>query len=210
MYLMIKRILDFIFALILLIIASPIMIVSAIAIKLESDGPSIFKQQRPGKNRKIFGVYKFRTMKVETERSSKKLSDMERITKTGSILRKTSIDELPQLINILKGEMSFIGPRPLAVIYLDYYTYEELHRHDVLPGISGWAQVNGRNYLSWDKRFEYDLEYIDNISFRLDIKILLLTIQKVFTKSDVGVRGVDFPDVSLHEIRDPRQKSASD
>ncbi len=200
----IKRILDFIFATILLIVLSPIMLIAAIAIKLDDPkGPVLFKQERVGKGNKTFKVFKFRSMIVERERKGKELSDIERMLKVGNILRKLSIDELPQLFNIIKGEMSFIGPRPLPVIYLPYYTDEEIHRHDIRPGISGWAQVNGRNYLSWEKRFEYDLEYVNNVSFLFDLKIFFLTIKKVFSRSDIGVRGVDIPDNSLHKIRKP-------
>lgn len=208
-YLVLKKVLDFIFAMVLLIIVSPIMVIAAIAIKIEDPkGKSLFKQERIGKDSEKFKVYKFRTMKVETNREGKMLSDIERITKIGSFLRKTSIDELPQLFNILRGEMSFIGPRPLPVIYFQYYTNEELHRHDVTPGISGWAQVNGRNYLAWEKKFQYDLEYVKNIGIIFDVKILLLTIRKVFGRADVGVRGIDFADESLHEIRKPRGRTS--
>lgn len=185
-YLVVKRILDFIFAILLLIILSPIMIVAAIAIKIEDPkGPILFKQKRPGKNAKIFEVYKFRTMKVETEHDGVPLSDMERITKVGSFLRKTSIDELPQIFNILRGEMSFIGPRPLLVQYLKYYSKEQMRRHEVTPGISGWAQVNGRNAISWEQKFQYDVWYVDNISFKLDVKILWLTIYNVLKRKDI-------------------------
>ena len=186
MYLRVKRILDFIFALILLIIVSPIMIIAAIATRLESKGPAIFMQQRPGKDGKIFKVYKFRTMRVETEKDGKPLSDMERMTKVGSFLRKTSIDELPQLMNIIKGEMSFIGPRPLLVQYLQHYTPEQMRRHEVLPGISGWAQVNGRNTISWEDKFRYDVWYVDNISLILDLRILYWTVYKVLNRKDVN------------------------
>ncbi|MCD6155503.1 MAG: sugar transferase [Candidatus Atribacteria bacterium] len=176
----VKRVLDFIFAVILLVLASPIMLLAAIAIKLEDPkGPVLFKQNRPGKNAKIFTVYKFRTMRVETERDGKPLTDMERMTKVGSILRKTSIDELPQLFNIIRGEMSFIGPRPLLVQYLEFYTPEQMRRHEVTPGISGWAQVNGRNAISWEEKFEYDVWYVDNQSFMLDLKIFFMTILNV-------------------------------
>jgi len=203
----IKRILDFIFAVVLLVLLSPIMLLAAIAIKIEDPkGPVLFKQKRAGKDAKIFTVYKFRTMRVETEKDGRPLSDMERITKVGAFLRKTSIDELPQLFNIIRGEMSFIGPRPLPTIYLPYYTAEEMHRHDVRPGISGWAQINGRNYLSWEKKFAYDLYYVNNLSFWLDLKIFFITIGKVFSRAGVGIRGVDFPDRSLHEIRQPNKK----
>lgn len=185
-YLVIKRIFDFVFALILLIVLSPIMLLAAIAIKLDSHGPVLFKQERPGKDEKIFTIYKFRTMKVETEKDGKPLSDFERMTKVGSLLRKTSIDELPQLINILKGEMSFIGPRPLLVEYLKYYTPEQRRRHEVMPGISGWAQVNGRNAISWEEKFKLDVWYVDNISLILDLKILLLTVLNVLKRSYIN------------------------
>lgn len=186
-YIVLKRILDFIFSLILLIITAPIMMIAAIAIKIEnSKGPVLFKQLRPGKDAKIFTVYKFRTMRVETEDSDILLSDKERITKVGSFLRKTSIDELPQLFNVLSGNMSFIGPRPLLVQYLKYYSLEQMRRHEVLPGISGWAQVNGRNKITWEQKFEYDVWYVDNISLLLDIKILWLTIYKVIVRKDIN------------------------
>jgi len=183
----IKRILDFIFAIILLIVLSPIMLMAAIAIKIEDPkGPVLFKQKRPGKDAKIFEVIKFRTMIVDTERDGRKLSDVERITKVGSFLRKTSIDELPQLFNIIRGEMSFIGPRPLLVEYLKYYSPEQMRRHEVKPGISGWAQVNGRNAISWEEKFKYDIWYVDNISLILDIKIFLLTVLKVIKRDDIN------------------------
>lgn len=183
----IKRNLDFIFAIILLIFLSPIMILAAIAIKLEDPtGPIFFKQKRPGKNAEIFEVIKFRTMIVDMEQDGKKLSDMERLTKVGSFLRKTSIDELPQLFNIIRGEMSFIGPRPLLVEYLKYYSPEQMRRHDVTPGISGWAQVNGRNTISWEEKFKHDIWYVDNQSFFLDLKIFLLTIYSVLNKKGIN------------------------
>lgn len=190
-YLYVKRILDFISAFILLIITLPIMILAAIAIKLEDPkGPILFKQNRPGKDAKIFKVNKFRTMIVDTEINGRKLSDKERLTKTGLILRRTSIDELPQLLNILRGEMSFIGPRPLLVKYLPYYTAWEMKRHDVLPGISGWAQVNGRNAISWEQKFKLDLEYVENISLIFDMKIMFLTVYRIFRRSDIGLNSL--------------------
>lgn len=183
----IKRLLDFIFAIVLLIILSPVMLIAAIAIKLEDPkGPVLFKQKRPGKDAKIFEVIKFRTMIVDTERDGRKLSDVERITKVGSFLRETSIDELPQLFNIIRGEMSFIGPRPLLVEYLKYYSPEQMRRHEVKPGISGWAQVNGRNAISWEEKFKYDIWYVDNQSFFLDLKIFLLTIYSVLNKKGIN------------------------
>lgn len=184
-----KRIIDFSFSFLLLLITSPILIISALAIKLESKGPVLFKQRRIGKNNNEFIIYKFRTMKVETEEEGIKLSDSERLTKVGKFLRKTSLDEIPQCINIIKGEMSFIGPRPLPVIYLPYYTEEELERHKVRPGISGLAQVNGRNALQWEDRFKYDVEYVNNLSIGMDMKILIMTLQKVFNHENIQVRG---------------------
>lgn len=184
-YLIVKRIMDFLGALILVVITSPIMIITAIAIKAESKGPALFRQERPGKNCKIIKVYKFRSMRVETEKNGKLLSDMERMTKVGKFIRKTSIDELPQLFNILKGEMSFIGPRPLLVEYLELYNNEQMRRHEVMPGISGWAQVNGRNAISWEEKFKYDVYYVDHISMKLDLKIFWMTIRNVLSKKDI-------------------------
>ena len=203
-YLLIKRILDFIFALVLLVVLLPLILFCAILIKIEDPHKSfIFSQKRLGKTNKVFKVFKIRTMRSEVEIDGRELSDSERMLKVGNILRKLSLDELPQLINIIKGEMSFIGPRPLPVEYLPYFKKEELERHSIYPGMSGWAQVNGRNYLSWDDVFKYDLEYVNNISFTFDVKILILTIKKIFLRSDVGVRGVDFEDKSLYDIREP-------
>ncbi|HHY82866.1 MAG TPA: sugar transferase [Clostridiales bacterium] len=192
-YLFVKRAMDIFFALFLLLVASPIMLAVAVAIKLESDGPVIFTQPRCGKNGAIFNVYKFRTMICETERNGVPLRDSERVTRVGRFLRKTSIDELPQLFNILRGEMSFIGPRPLLTNYLPYYTDVEMKRHSVLPGITGWAQVNGRNSISWEAKFKYDLEYVDKVSFKLDLLIGMLTIYKILTMADIErVHIIDF------------------
>ena len=185
-YVKIKRILDLTFSLILLILTSPIMLCAAVAIRLESQGPVLFKQKRPGKDGVIFCIYKFRTMRVETEKDGRRLSDMDRMTRVGNVLRKLSIDELPQLFNIIKGEMSFIGPRPLLVQYLERYTPRQMKRHDVTPGISGWAQVNGRNGLDWETRFNYDLWYVENISFETDFRIVLKTLATVFARRGVN------------------------
>jgi len=162
------------------------MIVVAIAIKIESNGPILFIQDRPGKNEIIFKIIKFRTMKVVSDHEGNPLSDMERMTKVGSFLRKTSLDELPQLFNILRGEMSFIGTRPLLVHYLELYSSEQRRRHEVVPGISGWAQVNGRNLLSWEEKFVLDVWYVDNMNFSLDLKILFLTIKQLFVNKDIN------------------------
>lgn len=185
-YRKVKRLMDFIASLLLLILLSPVMAVVSVMIKSNHDYPVLFRQKRPGKNGEIFEVYKFRTMSTETERDGKPLSDMERITKIGSFLRKTSLDELPQFINVLKGDMSFIYLRPLLVSYLPLYTPEQARRHEVTPGISGWAQVNGRNAISWEEKFEHDVWYVDNQSFALDIKIFFMTIRNVLKSSDIN------------------------
>lgn len=177
-----KRGLDFLFALIILILTSPFLLLSVIFIKIDSKGPVLFTQDRVGKDSEVFKIYKLRTMDTAPfDEYGNKRRDRERITRSGKIIRKLSLDELPQLINILKGQMSFIGPRPLLIRYLPYYTDEEMRRHDVLPGISGLAQVNGRGFLNWEERFAYDVEYVDNISFKMDMHVLFKTIVKVFT-----------------------------
>ena len=182
----IKRILDFDFALILLIPAFVIVSFCYAAIKIETKGPAFFVQERPGYKGKIFKIYKLRTMRVETEENGRKLNDAERITRIGGIIRTYSFDELPQLLNVLKGEMSFIGPRPLLPEYLPLYSKEQMRRHDVLPGISGWAQVNGRNEISWEQKFERDVYYVDHISFGLDVKILFMTIKSIFQHQGIN------------------------
>jgi lipopolysaccharide/colanic/teichoic acid biosynthesis glycosyltransferase len=185
-YIVIKKIFDLLFALILFVAMSPIMVLIAVAIKLDSQGPVFFKQKRPGKDAKIFTVYKFRTMKVEIKKDSKHLSDMERMTRVGSFLRKSSVDELPQLFNIIRGEMSFIGPRPLLVEYLKNYSKEQMRRHEVTPGISGWAQVNGRNGISWEEKFKHDVWYVDNRSLLLDLKIVFLTVYNIVKRKGIN------------------------
>ena len=182
----IKRALDLLLAVALCIPAVPIVAACYLGIKLETRGPAFFLQRRPGKNGKIFLLYKLRTMIEETERDGVVLSDMERMTRVGRVIRACSFDELPQIWNVLKGDMSFIGPRPLLEKYLPLYTPEQMHRHDVLPGISGWAQVNGRNELSWEQKFERDVWYVNNVSFALDMKILFMTIRNVFQRSGVN------------------------
>ena len=183
----IKRILDFILSLLAIIILSPIMLIIYILVRIKLGKPAIFKQQRPGKNEKIFTLYKFRTMTDEKDEDGNLLPDEKRLTKFGKMLRSTSLDELPEMFNILKGDMSFVGPRPLLTKYLSYYTEEEKHRHDVRPGLTGLAQINGRNTTNWKERFEYDIKYTQDISFLNDIKILLKTIMKVIKKQDILV-----------------------
>lgn len=187
MYKYIKRSLDLITALFLVIILSPVMLIAAILIAVNRDGPILFKQERPGKDGKIFTVYKFRTMSTMLrDKNGNELSDFDRMTKIGKILRKTSVDELPQLFNIIKGEMSFIGPRPLLKEYLELYSPEQMRRHNVLPGISGWAQVNGRNTLTWDEKFAYDVYYVDHYSFKMDLKIFIKTIENVVSQDGIN------------------------
>ncbi|MDD7615713.1 MAG: sugar transferase [Clostridiaceae bacterium] len=187
MYKYIKRSLDLITALFLVVILSPIMLVAAILIAVNRDGPILFKQERPGKDGKIFTVNKFRTMStVLRDKNGNELSDFDRMTKIGNILRKTSVDELPQLFNIIKGEMSFIGPRPLLKEYLELYSPEQMRRHEVLPGISGWAQVNGRNTLTWEEKFAYDVYYVDHYSFKMDLKIFIKTIENVVSQDGIN------------------------
>ena len=191
-----KRPLDIVFSCMALVILSPILLITYILVVIFLGFPAIFKQERPGKNEKIFKLYKFRSMTNAKDKKGKLLPDEKRLTKFGKFLRSTSLDELPELFNILKGDMSFIGPRPLAVQYLPYYTNKEKHRHDIRPGLTGWAQVNGRNNISWEKRFALDVEYVKQVSFKKDCKIIILTINKVIKRSDIAVRGtgniVDF------------------
>lgn len=181
-----KRILDFILSLIGLIVLSPIFLILIILGFIFMKGNPFFTQKRPGKKEKIFNLIKFRTMDNRRDIDGKLLPDNLRLNSYGKFLRKTSLDELPEIINILKGDMSIIGPRPLLIEYLPWYNEEEKHRHDVRPGLTGWAQVNGRNCIEWNKRFQLDIEYVNTISFKLDVKIFLMTIQKVLSKSDIA------------------------
>ncbi len=181
-----KRILDFLGALILLILVSPVMIWAYFKIKKELGEPVFFTQKRPGLHGKIFKIYKFRTMSDERDEKGELLPDELRLKDFGKKLRGSSIDELPQLFNVLKGDMSFIGPRPLLVEYLDLYTPEQMRRHDVAPGISGWAQVNGRNTLSWEEKFAYDVYYVDNLSLKLDCKIFFMTVMNVLKQDGIN------------------------
>lgn len=185
----IKRVLEFIIALIGLILASPILLVVAILVKTKLGSPILFRQQRVGLNGEIFEMVKFRTMRDATDLEGNPLPDEERLTKFGQLLRKTSLDELPELWNVLKGDMSLVGPRPLLVEYLPLYSKEQMKRHDVRPGITGYAQVNGRNNISWTKKFELDVYYVDNFSLWLDIKILFQTVAKVLGQADINQEG---------------------
>ncbi len=177
-----KRLLDVVCALVAILVFSWLYVFVAVLVRLNLGKPIIFRQQRPGLNGKLFNLYKFRTMTNATDSSGKLLTEDERATKFGKILRSTSIDELPELFNVLKGEMSLVGPRPLMPRYLPYYTKEESRRHEVLPGLTGWAQVNGRNAVVWDRRLELDVWYVDHCSLRLDLKIIALTVLKVIKR----------------------------
>lgn len=174
-----KRFFDIILSLIAIIILSPVYLVVSILVLIFMGWPILFKQPRPGKNEKIFNMYKFRTMTNKKDKDGNLLPDDQRLPKFGKFLRKTSLDELPEFFCILNGTMSFVGPRPLLVKYLPYYTDEEHHRHDVRPGLTGWAQANGRNLVNWDERFKLDLEYVNNVSLKMDIKVILKTISVV-------------------------------
>ena len=185
----VKRIFDIFLSLIVLILASPLMLILALLIWAFLGRPIIFSQERPGFKRKIFTLYKFRTMAEVRDASGKLLPDTMRLTTLGRFLRSSSLDELPELINILRGEMSWVGPRPLLVEYLPRYTDEQDRRHDVMPGLTGWAQVNGRNALTWEEKFMYDVWYVDNWSFGLDLKILWLTIWQVVSSRNITPPG---------------------
>lgn len=184
----IKRIFDFLLALILLILFSPIILICALLLKI-TQGSVIFTQKRPGLNEKIFTIYKFKTMSDEKDENGNLLPDEMRLKSFGKIIRSLSLDELLQLFNVLKGDMSFIGPRPLLVEYLSIYNDEQKQRHKVKPGITGWAQVNGRNNISWEKKFQLDIYYVKNISFVLDMKIFFMTFIKVLKRSGINKDG---------------------
>ncbi|UJP64453.1 sugar transferase [Mongoliitalea daihaiensis] len=181
-----KRIIDILGALVALVLFSPIFLVVLLILFIQNRGSIFFYQERPGLMQKPFHIIKFKTMSDRKDSQGKLLPDVQRITKAGDFIRKLSLDELPQLINILKGDMSLVGPRPLLFKYIPLYSPEQLRRHSVRPGVTGWAQVNGRNSISWTRKFELDIEYINNISFLMDIKILLLTFYKVFKKEGVN------------------------
>ena len=200
----IQRILDTLISLTFIVLFSWLYLILVILVRIKLGSPVLFCQERPGYNEKIFKLYKFRTMTDKRDEKGNLLPDSERLTKFGSMLSSTSLDELPEMFNILKGDMSLIGPRPLLVEYLPYYTEEERLRHSVRPGLTGLAQVSGRNYLAWDKRLARDVEYVNHISFIMDVRIIIKTIMVVFKKEDVSV------DTNVVEgyLWDERQKRA--
>lgn len=184
-----KRYLDFVAAFCGLVLLSPIFIIVMVGLFFANEGKPFFLQERPGKNQRIFKIIKFKTMNDKKDAQGNLLPDADRLTKIGSFVRKTSLDEIPQLINVLKGDMSLIGPRPLLPQYLPLYNAHQKRRHEVRPGITGWAQVNGRNAISWQQKFEYDVWYVDHVSLMLDIKILFLTLKKVFIREGISQDG---------------------
>ena len=184
-----KRTFDLLVSLILLILLSPVMLVIAVLVRIKLGRPVLFSQERPGLHGRLFRLYKFRTMRDARGADDRLLPDEERLTKFGRFLRASSLDELPELFIVLKGEMSLVGPRPLLIAYLERYTPEQARRHEVLPGITGWAQVNGRNALSWESKFKLDVWYVDNRSFWLDLKILFLTLWKALKREGISAPG---------------------
>ena len=205
----IKRVLDFVLSLIALLVLSPVLLVLTVLGAIKMGGNPFFTQLRPGKDEKIFKLIKFRSMTNKKDADGNLLPDDQRLTRYGRILRSTSLDELPELINILKGDMSIVGPRPLAVQYLPYYTAEEKLRHTVLPGLTGLAQINGRNAANWPERFAYDLQYVSSISFMNDVRIIMKTIGKVLKRGDITVRGtgkvMDFDKYRQQEMGQTRE-----
>lgn len=200
-----KRLLDIILSLTALILLSPVLLLVAFFVRIKLGSPVIFHQVRPGFQEKLFTLGKFRTMTDARDENGELLSDAERLTGFGSFLRKTSLDELPELWNILKGDMSLIGPRPLLTEYLPYYTDRERLRHSIRPGLTGLAQVNGRNFIAWDDRLEKDVEYVENLSFVLDVKILWQTVKVVFAREDVAVDS-DSVESNLAEVREAARR----
>jgi len=184
-----KRILDFIAALIGFILLSPVFFVVMIGLFFANQGKPFFFQTRPGKNERLFNIIKFKTMNDKKDSKGALLPDSDRLTKIGAFVRKTSLDEIPQLLNVLKGDMSLIGPRPLLIQYLPLYNNFQKKRHSIRPGITGWAQINGRNAISWTQKFEYDVWYVEHCSFALDVKILFLTVKKVFVREGISQEG---------------------
>ena len=185
----IKPAIDFVLALVGFLFLSPIFVLVTIGLFFANDGKPFFFQLRPGKNGKIFKIIKFKTMTDKKDENGNLLPDADRLTKIGSFVRKTSLDEIPQLLNVIKGDMSLVGPRPLLPKYLELYNDFQRRRNEVKPGITGWAQVNGRNSISWEKKFEYDVWYVDNVSFLLDVKILIMTVLKVVKSEGINEQG---------------------
>ena len=196
-----KRALDIIYSLGFILCFWWVYILVAILVKVKLGSPVIFKQQRPGLNGKVFMMYKFRSMTDARDKDGKLLSDEERLPKFGKLLRATSLDEIPEFFNILKGDMSLVGPRPLLVQYLERYNKRQARRHEVRPGITGWAQVNGRNAISWEQKFEYDVEYVEKCSFLLDMKIIFMTIKKIFIREGITQVG----NATMKEFRGSRE-----
>ena len=201
----IKPVLDFLAALIAFIVLSPIFVVVMVGLWFANNGKPFFYQLRPGEGERIFKIIKFKTMNDRCDANGQLLPDAERLTKIGAFVRKTSLDEIPQLLNVLKGDMSVIGPRPLLPQYLPLYNETQKRRHEVKPGITGWAQVNGRNAISWEKKFELDVWYVDHQSFVLDLKILLLTMKKVFIREGISQEG----QATMEEFRGGRSTTSS-
>ena len=197
----IKRLLDIVYSLGFILCFWWLYIIVAILVKKKLGSPVLFKQQRPGLNGKVFTMYKFRSMTDAKDRDGKLLSDEERLPRFGQLLRATSLDEIPEFFNILKGDMSLVGPRPLLVQYLERYNERQARRHEVRPGITGWAQVNGRNAISWEQKFEYDVEYVEKCSFLLDIKIIFMTIKKIFIREGISQEG----NVTMEEFRGSKE-----
>lgn len=205
----IKRCLDILISGVALVILSPVILVTAVLVRVKLGSPVIFHQKRPGYREQIFTLCKFRTMTDARDENGELLPDSERLTKFGSFLRESSLDELPELWNIFKGDMSLIGPRPLLISYLPYYTEREQLRHTVKPGLTGLAQVSGRNFIEWDKRLEKDVEYVENLSFLLDLKILFLTVKTVLVKENVAV-DTDVVEGNLAEIREAKRQDGQE
>ncbi len=202
----VKRCLDFILSLCGIIVLSPVLLVLAILVRVKLGSPVLFRQERPGRNEKIFTLCKFRTMTDERDENGELLPDHMRLTRFGKFLRSTSLDELPELFNILKGDMSIIGPRPLLVSYLPYYSEEEKKRHNVRPGLTGLAQVSGRNFIDWDRRLEKDVEYVDHLSFAMDCRVLWLTVRTVLGHSDEVAEDTNAAEGNFAQIRKKRME----
>ncbi len=199
-----KRLLDFILSLCAIIILSPVLLVLAVLVRIKLGSPVLFKQERPGRHEKIFTLCKFRTMTDERDENGELLPDHVRLTRFGKFLRSSSLDELPELFNILKGDMSIIGPRPLLVSYLPYYSEEEKKRHNVRPGLTGLAQVSGRNFIDWDRRLEKDVEYVEHLSFAMDCRVLWMTVQTVLGHSDEVAEDTNAVEGNFAQIRKKR------